>query len=213
MARYSILRWTHPNYMYMYQTHSFLLFSFADYGSTRVGLVDGFLASVLSVLLSLPQFVPREERFDLLVLVGLQLVMASDACSSEDIVQSVSIVSECGPAHQHGGTLRPQPRLAARRTCCGAFRRHKRVNRHLPTHRLPNCNHQGSSCEYTTRLRCRYCKCLIVLQLFLLRHAAAKRMEEEHDRLLEQRERSQKSDARNSQQSVGSGELVERNEN
>ena len=53
---------------------------------------------------------------------------------------------------------------------------------------------------------------LIVRQLFLLRHAAAKRMEEEHDRLLEQRERSQKSDARNSQQSVGSGELVERNE-
>ena len=58
------------------------MFPVADYGSTRVGLVDGFLASVLSVLLSLPQFVPREERFDLLVLVGLQLVMASDACSS-----------------------------------------------------------------------------------------------------------------------------------
>ena len=35
----------------------------------------------------------------------------------------------------------------------------------------------------------------LILQLFLLRHAAAKRIEEEHDRLMEQREQSQKSDS------------------
>lgn len=39
-------------------------------GATKVGQMDGFIRTLLSCIFRLPQFVPQNHRFDLLVLVS-----------------------------------------------------------------------------------------------------------------------------------------------
>ena len=42
----------------------------AGYGSTKVGLLEGLVATVVRSILRVPKYVPSDERFNVLVLVS-----------------------------------------------------------------------------------------------------------------------------------------------
>lgn len=55
-------------------THILNLFFFSlsipEWGSMKIGEQDGLMFTVLQCVLQLPQFIPKDQRFDLLVLVS-----------------------------------------------------------------------------------------------------------------------------------------------